>query len=315
MGEKLNVILPRIINGKVPEPLLPSGSSVSISDKLYNNLQNIQDGENDGLYSAQEIITFNHIPTQSEIDALPDGSLISYEDNSGTTNVIVTDVRYDNNSITTNGIAVIPYVSVDGVTIQGKGTLLDPLVSPRQGIVLDGPHNDVASVPTPYDNSKLYIIGIAEPYAMYIVGSDGELHSIGSLSIDLSKYVTIDTVQTISGDKSFTGQLKSANGLDSSNAQIINVGDPINFGDAVNKKYVDSLPTLQRPFISAYNGSTTFILPMIAKFITQVMVLDGDDNFYYLQEADYTFTDGTDSITINNPVLTNTMRVKILYVG
>ncbi len=74
-------------------------------------------------------------------------------------------------------------------------------------------------------------------------------------------------------------------------------------------------PVVRAPEIFTWHtgDSTTFTLAMAPAFFLDVMVLEGDTKFYYLQSElnDYTSTGST--ITINSPTLTDGMRVKVIY--
>lgn len=206
------------------------GGTGTISPVAYNTIVN-----NTGLYSPEEVVVFDHTPTQEEISALPPQCLVTYPGSTGP-----------------EGPAT---VITDGVTVLGDGSVAAPLRAPRQGAILRGPYADVASVPTPYDSTALYMVGDdTAGYELYIVGADGVLHeaSSGGGSVEPpANMVTTDTAQTITGVKSFQHIVMSE--PSANNTAIVDVAAPSADTDAANKQYVD---TIGASAISAANSYT-----------------------------------------------------------
>ncbi len=72
----------------------------------------------------------------------------------------------------------------------------------------------------------------------------------------------------------------------------------------------DPVPT--SPDVFTYGTSSyPFSMTYEPTVVEEVLVLNGEDEFHYLQNEDYSIS-GT-SLTINNPTLTNGMKVKIVY--
>jgi hypothetical protein len=74
-------------------------------------------------------------------------------------------------------------------------------------VVMRGPFPTVGDVPTPYDQSDIYLIGSAPPYALYkgaLGGPGGDqpiLVSIGSTDVDLSNYYDKEEVDDLLDEK------------------------------------------------------------------------------------------------------------------
>ncbi len=60
------------------------------------------------------------------------------------------------------------------------------------------------------------------------------------------------------------------------------------------------------------SGDQLFELTYVPKVVTEVLVLEGNQNFYYLRTSDWEIQ-GTKTLHIINPTLTSGMEVKIVY--
>jgi hypothetical protein len=85
-------------------------------------------------------------------------------------------------------------VFTDGVTVIGDGTQSNPLSSPRQGVIISGPHDTLPA--PPYDPTMTYVIMSSDgTYHQYMVNGDGELIDIGGTVPELVDYVKRDEIQ------------------------------------------------------------------------------------------------------------------------
>lgn len=71
-------------------------------------------------------------------------------------------------------------------------------------------------------------------------------------------------------------------------------------------------PTIQKPQIFDYVDSNEFTLAKEPAFIIEVLTLS-DTTFSYLQDNNSDYVVNADKITINNPVLSTGMKVKVVY--
>lgn len=71
-------------------------------------------------------------------------------------------------------------------------------------------------------------------------------------------------------------------------------------------------PVLVNPQVFTYGADTyPFVLSSAPKVVLEILVLNGDTEFHYLQDGDYNIS-GT-SLTVTVPTLSDGMKVKIAY--
>ncbi len=136
---------------------------------------------------------------------------------------------------------------------------------------------------------------------------------ISTIPIDLTSYYTRTETNTLLANKVDKISGKGLSAEDFTTDEKVKLASLENYDDSDLQVKINGLAIIQPPELFNYDDtqSNTFELLKIPLFILQILVLDGTQIFYYLQDSDYNLTGKT--LVINSPTLSAGMKVKVQY--